>query len=206
MTTTMNGYSTDPPTTTITVNGKTATVRKGDVALIFLALGWLYHHRVEPVVTFNGYRSASTNTASGSVFSTSNHRSATAVDINGYKWPYQATHRNTYKPMPAALAKKVRRKVLKKLPCVRWGQDFPAPYGDPMHFEITGNTATTANKLRGGKYKVKRATWLHDGPKGGTKNRTRKLRKGTRVTVVLNLGKWALTAKGDWIRMKRVKK
>lgn len=136
-----NGWPNDPQVITVKSGNDTAEVRAGDVAVILKHLGDSFHKYVEPVVTFNGYRSRALNTASGGI-ETSNHRSATAVDINGYEHPYEATQpaSNKYGNFKHGFTDKqvlAIRNILHFFEGVlEWGQDFNYGYRDPMHFEI----------------------------------------------------------------------
>lgn len=205
----MNGWPMDPVTRSAKVNGRAATVRKGPVRKLFLHFGWAYHRKVEAITTFNGYRSASLNNISGSVFSTSNHRSATAVDINGFKYPYEATRPvGWYNTMPAATQAKVRA-ILKQIPELGWGTDFNRPYRDPMHYEFRTGTTTAQLKKRVkslglGKRKLKKKCALYAKPDAKSKV-TRNRKKGRFVRVVHVDGKWGMTKKGDWIKLGRLK-
>ncbi len=210
MATSMNRWPVDPKTRKITVNGRTATVRKGPTAKLLRYHAHAWHRTVEPVTTFNGYRSAQLNATTGTPHDNSNHRSATATDINGYRYPYEYTHRSTYRnPMTPAQIAAVRA-ILRKIPELRWGADFNAPYRDPMHTEIrTGVTkAQLKRRVRAlgiGKRTLSRNAWLFTRPGGGRKYRTRRLCNGRTVQIVYIEGKWAMTAKGDWIRTNRLK-
>ena len=152
-----NGWPNDPyDRVVIRCGGDTAEVRGGDVAVLLKHLGDAFHKYVEPVVTFNGYRSKALNDASGGI-ETSNHRSATAVDINGYEHRYEATlpasqkysnYRSGFTPGQVVGI----RNILNFFEgTIKWGEDFSYGWRDPMHFEIQGNptqVARIANKIR----------------------------------------------------------
>ncbi|SNS43904.1 hypothetical protein SAMN06309944_0261 [Micrococcales bacterium KH10] len=220
MATSMNGWPTDPPTTRITVNGKTATVRKGGgVAKLLQWFAVMYNETVEPLITFNGYRSASLNKTSGSVFDNSNHRSATATDKNGFKYPYEATQpRGTWRNTMPTDKQAAVRKILAQCPEIRWGADFPIGFRDLMHYEIrTGVTAAQIkrrlNTLGVGKYEVvkktagcKKGVRTYTTRKLGKKHRARTRAIGKNIKIIAIIGKWGLTKKGDWVRMPKLKK
>jgi len=217
MTTSQNGWRTDPATTTITVNGHPATVRKGDVARLLRWAALTWHHTVEPVRTISGYRSAAGNAATGTPVTNSNHRSATAVDINGSAYPYEYTHRTGWKnPMTATKVKAVRA-LLKRAPELTWGADFTSPYRDPMHVELAKGTtpAQIAHRLTAlgvGYYRVSTPTKGHQRAAcykvqaTGKANITRWRKVGTRVYITATLDGWALTKRGDWIKATKLER
>lgn len=139
-----NRYPVDPKVERIRIAKDWADVRAGVVADIFRYLGEQYHRRVEPVSTFNGYRSAAANKATGTPVSNSNHRSATAVDINGAKYPYEYAVRQRggrYADNFKSAHVKEINEILKELGgTITWGRNFASPYRDPMHYEITRGT------------------------------------------------------------------
>ncbi|WP_018687033.1 peptidoglycan-binding protein [Actinokineospora enzanensis] len=77
---------------------------------------------------------------------TSNHASATAVDVNSTRHPLGAT--GTFTPAQVA---EIRRILAEVDNVVRWGGDWSRP--DPMHFEIDAaypRVAAVAARLAGG--------------------------------------------------------
>ncbi len=217
--TSMNGWRCDPLLTRITAAGKAAWVRRGPVAKLFRWLGIAYALEVEPMASFNGYRSALLNSTTGTPIKNSNHRSATAIDINGGKYPYEYTRRATWRdPVPAAIRAKIR-KLLVRAPEIRWGADFNSPYRDPMHYEIrTGVSLAQIRKrldmLGVGKWQVTKPTGkanrtcAYKTRATGKPNISRRLRIGKKVHVVYvdPSGRWAMTKRGDWIKTSKLKK
>jgi hypothetical protein len=149
---TNNGWPKDPSTTRIYVGGDKdgCEVRAGDVETIFESLIRRFHSEVEPIITASGYRSSQVNTQSGGI-TTSNHLSATAVDLNGYAHPYEAnatwSHRfaNYRSGFTTAQVSSIRAILGSMGGLVRWGMDFAVGYRDSMHFEIRGSAASVAS-------------------------------------------------------------
>lgn len=211
-----NGFAVDPPLAVIKAAGHAATVRKGNVARLIRWLGILYDQQVEPIKTFNGYRSAAGNAATGTPVSESNHRSGTAIDINGTAYPYEYTHRAGWTNRMTAAKQAAVRKILKQAPEIRWGADFTSPYRDPMHYEIAPGISAAKVKARVkalgiGWYTVKHGSGvsttkaaLYTGPKVGKITRRRTVGKRLYVTAII--GGWACTKHGDWIKLSKIKK
>lgn len=102
-----------------------------------------YAARVEPVVTLTGHRSAAVNAAAGGI-ARSNHLSGTAIDINGFRYPYEYTHRKTWRPGFSGDRLAAVRSILADAGGVlRWGGDFAPPRRDEMHWEIAPGTTTS---------------------------------------------------------------
>lgn len=152
-----NGWATvtgSADLTTIRVDTHTTKVRRGDVATI---LGWLvrqlHYGSIERVVSLYGWRTVAENTRAGGI-RTSNHLSGTAVDYNGAKHPYEATHPKTWVSGWSASQVKAIKTLLAFLEgTVRWGLYFRTGLRDGMHFEVVGTAAQlarVARKLDGG--------------------------------------------------------
>ncbi|GAA2237790.1 hypothetical protein GCM10010401_07500 [Rarobacter faecitabidus] len=215
----MNGWKVDPLITRITAAGKAAWVRRGDVARLIRWLGIAYALEVEPLLSFNGWRSAALNASTGTPVQNSNHRSATAIDINGGKYPYEYTHRPSWKdPVPAAIKAKIR-KVLVRVPEIGWGADFASPYRDPMHYEIRNGVSAAKIKARldvlgVGWWHVHQATTgnakacLYKTRETGKANITRRRGIGRNLYIVYVTPDrvWAMTKKGDWIKTSKLTK
>jgi hypothetical protein len=128
-------------------------MRAGDVAVVLGYCLVQWNLRVEYVYTASGYRSVAVNNQSGGM-PTSNHLSATADDINGYKHPYEATHRRTFKINLTPQQIAIVRDILAFCEgTVEWGMDFPAGWRDPMHIAISrhtngGEVARIADKIK----------------------------------------------------------
>ncbi|WP_448062039.1 M15 family metallopeptidase [Cellulomonas hominis] len=138
-TTTMNGWSlTDVPLATVTAGDRSTEVRAGDTALVLAHVAQRFHHEVEPIETFHGWRSVATNAAVGG-HPRSNHPSGTAIDLNGARHPYKQAH-----GFSAAQVAAIRAILAEVSPVVRWGGDFGAALLDGMHFEIVGTAAQVA--------------------------------------------------------------
>ena len=154
---TRNGWPTLASTsalTTIRVEGHTTKLRRGPVAAI---LAWLvrqlHYGGIERVVSAFGWRSAATNRAAGGI-ANSNHLSGTAIDYNGGRHPYEATHDGPYRSGWDTAQTKAIRALLKFLEgTVAWGIDFNKGFRDAMHFEVRGTAAVlerVAAKIAGG--------------------------------------------------------
>lgn len=217
-----NGYPVDVPTEVIRAGKDTADVRAGVIADIFRYLGEQYHRRVEPVTTFNGYRSAQGNANTGTPVSNSNHRSATAVDINGAKYPYEYAVRQrggVYRDnFSAANAKEIREILAELGGLVRWGRDFRSPYRDPMHYEIApGVTAAQVNQIAklcrqtfraGGQlYHTIRTTNVYDESTGKKKvGRAANFQIRPVAFQIWKGSVWAVTKHGNLYRLSHLKK
>ena len=140
-----NGWPNDPPDLVeVGVPGvsDTGAVRAGAVARLFQAFLHDFHTTVEPLVTINGYRSYALNKQSGGI-ETSNHRSGTAMDLNGYRHPYEPSAPKPYNDgFTDAQTLQIRRLLSKYGGTLRWGMDFAVGYKDAMHFEIRGSSAS----------------------------------------------------------------
>lgn len=144
MMTSQNGWPVDPPLTTITVAGHSAQVRVGDVALLLAWAAQQWDAHVEPLTSLSGWRSAAVNTASGGI-PTSNHLSATAIDLNGAVHPYEATHRATWRPTITGEKRAAVHAIIAEAGGVlRWGGDYVSPWRDEMHVEVVGSAAQVA--------------------------------------------------------------
>lgn len=141
-----NGWSNDPPSLVeLGVPGvaDTGSVRAGVVAQLFDLFLDDFHRTVEPLRTINGFRSYALNKASGGI-ETSNHRSGTALDLNGYRHPYEPSAPKPYNDgFTDAQTAQIRR-LLAKYEVIKWGMDFNRGYRDAMHFEIRGTAAQVA--------------------------------------------------------------
>lgn len=141
-----NGWPNDPVRTVdIGIPGvkDTGSVRAGDVAKVFQAFITDFHYTVERLITINGYRSRALNIASGGI-ETSNHRSATALDLNGYRHPYEPSAPKPYNDGFSAAQTDQIRRLLRKYQVIKWGMDFNWGYRDAMHFEIRGTPSDVA--------------------------------------------------------------
>ncbi len=139
-----NGWSNDPKTIRLYNLDKPdryVTVRYGDVAVVFDWLIRRYKELVEPVWTCSGYRSVAVNKRSGGI-PNSNHLSATAIDINGYMYPYEAeASQGHWKTKVTGKKLDAVRQILSEAQGVlAWGGDFPVGYRDEMHWEISKHT------------------------------------------------------------------
>jgi len=218
MATSQNGWPVDPTTARVTINTDYADVRKGPVRRLFRAFAVAYDETVESVETISGYRDAAANASTGTPVDDSNHRSATAVDVNGFRYPYEYTHRTGWKNAMPLLRQRKVRKLLKQFPEVVWGADFTSPYRDPMHYELARGLDTAAvegalGRIGLGTYRIvkgtgrsKKRTALYRVRSTGKKHVTRRKKIGKTVKVVAVAGRWAMTAKGDWIKLSKIKK
>lgn len=156
LTVSQNGWSVDPPLTTITVADRSARVRAGDAALLLEWAAQRWDATVEPLLTLSGWRSAAVNVASGGI-PTSNHLSGTALDLNGGRHPYEATHHTIWIPtITGAKRDAVHAIIAASGGVLRWGGDYQSPWRDEMHIEVVGTAAQVAAVvdrlgLRGGR-------------------------------------------------------
>lgn len=120
-------------------------VLRGDVAAAFAWLVEQIHTRVERVTVLNGWRSRAFNTSVGG-HPGSNHISATAIDVNGGRHPYEAHQRGQpySSGFTAAQTAEVRRILAEADGLFTWGLDFPVGLRDAMHFEITTGRRASA--------------------------------------------------------------
>lgn len=158
MAVTRNGWTTAPVSRVAITSPSTkdtGEVRAGAVATIFQDFVLEYNRVVETVTTINGYRSPALNKQVGGD-PNSNHLSATALDINGAKHPYEANlpasqRGKNYKHGFSSQQVSAIRKLLARYDGVLyWGLDFNTGYRDAMHFEIRGSAskvAQVANKI-----------------------------------------------------------
>lgn len=217
MTVTQNGFNVDPPRRTIRAGRCTASVRAGDVADVLEYAMRQYDARVEKLATLNGYRSAAGNASTGTPVANSNHRSATAVDANGARYPYEyaverrgGTYRNA---MPDAKVKIVRRILAELDGVIRWGRDFQAGYRDEMHYEVApgvtlariapiARLARKANAVKPGLYHTTRSTNARSGNSGKVIRKRAPLFE-VRITGgrIYRGAVWGTTSSGNLYRM-----
>lgn len=164
---TLNGFtalSTLPRATFVAPNGKTVYVRDDDVATVLGAVARRWHQEIEPLppATFNeapkerqgfivihGFRPPGATVGVGD---RSNHRSATAIDINGHLHPFRCT---PAKDGFTEAQRRQLRRIRDDIGVIRLGIDFAPENYDPMHVEIApGMSAqelrTAAFRLRAG--------------------------------------------------------
>ncbi len=143
-----NGWTLDPALWTSTVGADSCSVRAGDAGHLLDWFAQQFHDRVEPVVTYNGYRSTAFNKQIGG-YARSNHVSATAIDINGARHPYEFHNpKGWIDGFTAAQRKEIRKILAEADGVIKWGVDFAKGYRDAMHFEIIGN-ASQVSKVWG---------------------------------------------------------
>lgn len=149
-----NGWPNDPALEEVGVPGvkDTGPAHAGVVADLFRLFIADFHATVERLVTINGFRSYALNKQSGGI-ETSNHRSGTAFDLNGYKHPYEPSAAKPYNDgFTDEQTAQIRRLLAKYGGTIKWGMDFPRGYRDAMHFEIRGNAGAVeavANRISG---------------------------------------------------------
>lgn len=222
MTVTQNGFNVDPPRRIIRAGRCTASVRAGDVADVLEYAMRQYDERVERLATLNGYRSAAGNASTGTPVANSNHRSATAVDANGARYPYEYTvekRGGTYRnAMPDDKVKTVRRILAELDGVIRWGRDFIVGYRDEMHYEVApgvtlariapvARLARKANGVTPGIYHMRRDTNARSGRTG------RVIRKVPALSEVRITGGriyrgavWGTTSHGNLYRLSHLRR
>lgn len=123
----------------------TGRVAPGDVETVFNYLGERFNSEVEPITVSHSWGWA--NRAIRGSSSTSNHASATAVDLNAPKHPLGKS--GTF----SAAQVRAIRKILNDLGgSIRWGGDYSGRK-DEMHFEVNtskANLAKVAASIRKG--------------------------------------------------------
>lgn len=135
-----NSWPVDPPRSSRLVPGTSVklNVANGPAGDILLWVAGQFHHRVEniegPVMDDWGYANRPVR---GST-STSNHASATAIDLNSPKHPLGV--RGTFNATQAATIRQILREAGG---VVRWGGDYSGRV-DEMHFEINANAAAVS--------------------------------------------------------------
>lgn len=143
MSTTMNGYVRIDTLDSRLVLVRGTRLLGGAAAALLAEVARRFEAEVELIATFNGWRSATLNAASGGI-GNSNHLSGTAVDINGGKHPRY--RHGTFTPAQTAA---IRRIVADLGGAVRWGGEWGSDV-DEMHFEIVGtaaNAQAVANRI-----------------------------------------------------------
>lgn len=143
-----NGWLRDPPLQQVTAGGRTTRLVVGAAGDLLEWFAQQFHARVEPLVTFYGYRSTELNDISGGI-KTSNHISGTAMDLNGYKHPYESTSANKFGNYKSGFTTEqtaeIRKIQAETGGVVKWGMDFAYGFRDAMHFEIKGDLQTVSN-------------------------------------------------------------
>ena len=136
-------FTAPPPATTPHITGR---VRPGDVDLVLTWLGDQFNNRVEHIIQEWSWGWAP-RPVRGSVATTSNHASGTAVDFNAPA--HVLGKRGTFSQRQNIAI----RAILRELEgVVRWGGDY-VNRADEMHFEIIANAAAVhrvAEKIRNG--------------------------------------------------------
>lgn len=152
VTLTRNGWASAPAArVAITAPGcaDTGDVRAGDVATVFQHFATAFDAQVEPLVTINGYRTPTYNAQVGGD-PASNHISATALDFNGARHPYERNlpvsqrGANYWHGFTPAQVTAIRVLLSRYGGVIAWGLDFNVGYRDAMHFEIRGTAADVA--------------------------------------------------------------
>lgn len=134
MAVTMNGYTRIDNLDSRLVLVRGTRLLGGPAATILAEVARRFEAEVEPITTFNGWRSAALNAASGGIRN-SNHLSGTAADVNGGKHPRY--RHGTFTPAQTAA---IRRIVADLGGAVRWGGEWGSDV-DEMHFELVGTPA-----------------------------------------------------------------
>ena len=158
MTNSYNGWpgitsASDPRLTLIEpVPGRKFRVRAGDVATVFEHLIKRFHAEVEPIDqgVLDDWSYAYREVRGGSALS--NHASATAVDLNATKHPFNTKATANFSPGQIAAIRSILADMNRDAEVIRWLDGH-----DPMHFEINyiarggtvENVAKLAARLRG---------------------------------------------------------
>src|SRR5262245_52505022 len=132
-----NGWPVDPQRSAHTVPGTDVSVivRDGDVATVLIYVMAEFHKRVEPINRGQLDDWGYANRPIRGSTATSNHASATAVDINATKHPLGVV--GTFTPKQVDVIHAILSEVDN---VVRWGGDYTGRK-DEMHFEINDNAA-----------------------------------------------------------------
>lgn len=139
MSTSQNGWAKDPSVVRIFAPGDAsgAEVREGDVATVFLQFLRRYNKMVEPIFEVHGYRSSAFNDSIAGSIKSSDHTSATAVDVNGQIHLNEAVFPGNWTSGYNSTQIAAVRNLLAEFGgLIQWGLDFPPGYRDPMHFAI----------------------------------------------------------------------
>lgn len=160
----VNGWPLDPRTQTISAGGKSTTVRAGDVATVLQYIAQQWHRRIEAIVTLHGYRSSKTNAAIGGDPG-SNHISGTAIDVNGFRHPYEQGKGYKDQGFSAAQVSEMRQILSPVNDVVQWGYDYPKNWRDGMHMQIRKGVSTAAVAAA-----ARRVATLTSNPGGGPGN------------------------------------
>lgn len=130
----LNSY---PSATFVAPNGHVCNVASRDLAVLFAYLVWRWHTEIEPVTTCYGGRTYAEQMRTNSLAPTSNHVSFTAIDVNGFAHPYEASQGGAWHSGFSDSGLATLRDILREVEVLQWGGDFPSPYRDSMHIQVT---------------------------------------------------------------------
>lgn len=116
-------------------NGHVTSVASHDLAVIFAYLAYRWDTEIEKVTACYGNRTPAQQQAVNPGVMDSNHISATAIDVNGAKHPYEHTTRNWSSGFSTAGLAKLRE-ILAATGVLQTGLDFTHGYRDAMHVQV----------------------------------------------------------------------
>lgn len=121
--------------TFVAPNGHVTSVASRDLAILFAYVVYRWDTELEPVTACYGNRTRAEQQQVNPAAMDSNHISATAIDVNGAKHPYEHTaSRWTSGFSSAGLAK--LREILAATGVLQTGLDFSHGYRDAMHVQV----------------------------------------------------------------------
>lgn len=122
--------------TFVAPNGHVTSVASRDLAILFAYLVYRWDTELEPVTACYGNRTRAEQRKVNPASMDSNHISATAIDVNGAKHPYEHTAGSAWTSgfSTAGLAK--LREILAATGVLQSGLDFTHGYRDAMHVQV----------------------------------------------------------------------
>lgn len=119
-------------------NGHVTSVANRSLAIVFAYLAYRWDTEIEPVTACYGNRTVAEQKRTNPNVMDSNHISATAIDVNGGKHPYELTTRSWSTGFTTAQEKTLRG-IIADTGILQTGLDFASPYRDGMHVQVRQN-------------------------------------------------------------------